>query len=81
MLSATWLKLTTHFYDRMFTHHPELKYIFNIKNQRYGDQRQALFDTIYAYVNNVENWSALLPAVAGHLTKTYQLQQNSARLV
>lgn len=63
LLVATGPKLTAHFYDRMFTHHPELKDIFNMSNQRNGDQRQALFDAICAYASNLENLAALLPAV------------------
>ncbi|KFK96751.1 MULTISPECIES: NO-inducible flavohemoprotein [unclassified Serratia (in: enterobacteria)] len=63
LLVATGPKLTAHFYDRMFNHHPELKDIFNMSNQRNGDQRQALFDAICAYASNLENLAALLPAV------------------
>lgn len=63
LLAATGPKLTAHFYDRMFAHNPELKDIFNMSNQRNGDQRQALFDAICAYANNLENLTALLPAV------------------
>ncbi|MBJ2067918.1 NO-inducible flavohemoprotein [Serratia odorifera] len=63
LLAATGPKLTAHFYDRMFAHNPELKDIFNMSNQRNGDQRQALFDAICAYAGNIENLAALLPAV------------------
>ncbi|WP_226790002.1 NO-inducible flavohemoprotein [Rahnella sikkimica] len=63
LLAATGPKLTAHFYDRMFAHNPELKDIFNMSNQRNGDQRQALFDAICAYAANLENLAALLPAV------------------
>ena len=31
LLVETGPKLTAHFYDRMFTHNPELKEIFNMK--------------------------------------------------
>ena len=37
LLVETGPKLTAHFYDRMFTHNPELKEIFNMSNQRNGD--------------------------------------------
>ncbi|WP_431225366.1 NO-inducible flavohemoprotein [Serratia sp. L9] len=63
LLAETGPKLTAHFYDRMFAHNPELKDIFNMSNQRNGDQRQALFDAICAYASNLENLAALLPAV------------------
>jgi nitric oxide dioxygenase len=52
-----------HFYDRMFAHNPELKEIFNMSNQRNGDQREALFNAIAAYASNIDNLPALLPAV------------------
>ncbi|EPS5684727.1 NO-inducible flavohemoprotein [Cronobacter sakazakii] len=63
LLAQTGPKLTAHFYDRMFTHNPELKEIFNMSNQRNGDQREALFNAICAYATNIENLAALLPAV------------------
>jgi nitric oxide dioxygenase len=63
LLLETGPKLTAHFYDRMFAHNPELKEIFNMSNQRNGDQREALFNAIAAYASNIENLAALLPAV------------------
>ncbi|WP_174872394.1 NO-inducible flavohemoprotein [Pectobacterium polaris] len=63
LLAETGPKLTAHFYDRMFTHNPELKDIFNMSNQRNGDQREALFNAICAYATNIENLAVLLPAV------------------
>lgn len=63
LLVETGPKLTAHFYDRMFTHNPELKEIFNMSNQRNGDQREALFNAIAAYASNIDNPAALLPAV------------------
>lgn len=63
LLVETGPKLTAHFYDRMFKHNPELKEIFNMSNQRNGDQREALFNAIAAYASNIENLPALLPAV------------------
>lgn len=63
LLAATGTKLTAHFYDRMFSHNPELKEIFNMSNQRNGDQREALFNAICAYATNIENLAVLLPAV------------------
>lgn len=63
LLAETGPKLTAHFYDRMFSHNPELKEIFNMSNQRNGDQREALFNAICAYATNIENLALLLPAV------------------
>ncbi|AMG59470.1 NO-inducible flavohemoprotein [Pantoea vagans] len=62
-ISACGPKLTAHFYDRMLSHHPELKNVFNMNNQRNGDQREALFNAICAYGANLENLAVLLPAV------------------
>ncbi|PRD14923.1 NO-inducible flavohemoprotein [Pantoea coffeiphila] len=55
--------LTAHFYDRMFSHNPELKDIFNMSNQRNGHQREALFNAVCAYASNIDNLAALGPAV------------------
>ena len=63
LLAQTGPALTAHFYDRMFAHNPELKDIFNMSNQRNGDQREALFNAICAYAGNIENLAVLLPAV------------------
>lgn len=63
LLTQTGPALTTHFYQRMFSHHPELKDIFNMSNRRNGDQREALFNAICAYAANIDNLSALFPAV------------------
>lgn len=60
---ATGPKLTAHFYDRMFKQHPELKDIFNMTNQKNGDQREALFNAICAYAVNIETPEALMSAV------------------
>lgn len=68
LLAQTGPKLTAHFYTRLFSHHPELKDIFNMSHQREdqgnnGAQREALFNAVCAYANNIDNLEALLPAV------------------
>ncbi len=63
VLLETGPKLTGYFYDRMFKHNPELKDIFNLSHQQSGAQREALFGAICAYASNIENLSAILPAV------------------
>ncbi|AZQ85152.1 NO-inducible flavohemoprotein [Colwellia sp. Arc7-635] len=55
--------LTTYFYQRLFSHNPELKDIFNMSNQDTGRQQVALFEAIAAYAKNIENLSALTTAV------------------
>lgn len=56
-------QLTGHFYQRLLTQHPELKDVFNMNNQRSGNQREALFNAIVAYGSNLENLAVLLPTV------------------
>lgn len=63
VVAATGPTLTAHFYDRMFAHNPELQNIFNMAHQSSGRQREALFNAIVAYANNIDNLAALLPAV------------------
>ena len=55
--------LTTHFYKRLFSHHPELQDIFNMSNQHTGRQQFALFEAIAAYAKNLDNVSVLTSAV------------------
>ncbi|CAI8770734.1 NO-inducible flavohemoprotein [Kosakonia quasisacchari] len=83
LLAATGPKLTAHFYDRMFTHNPELKEIFNMSNQRNGDQREALFNAIAAYASNIDNLAALLPAVEKIAQKhtSFQIQPEQYNIV
>lgn len=83
LLAATGPKLTAHFYDRMFEHNPELKDVFNMNNQRNGDQRQALFDAICAYAANIENLAALLPAVEriAHKHTSLNIQPDQYQIV
>ncbi len=63
LIAETGPKLTAHFYDRMFSHHPELKDIFNLTHQDSGSQREALFNAIHGYAANIDNIEVLLPVV------------------
>ncbi|MDO1450849.1 NO-inducible flavohemoprotein [Rhodocytophaga aerolata] len=62
------LVLTSHFYRRMFTHHPELKNVFNMGNQQSGKQQTALALAVLAYAENIEDPSVLASPVTkiGH---------------
>ena len=42
VLKTNGVALTKHFYQRMFTHNPELKNIFNQGHQKSGRQKEAL---------------------------------------
>lgn len=55
--------LTTHFYNRMFTHNPELKHVFNMGNQQNKKQQTALAMAVLAYAEHIENPAVLMPAV------------------
>lgn len=55
--------ITTHFYKRMFSNHPELLNIFNHANQRQGRQQTALANTVLAAAANIDNLGAIVPVV------------------
>lgn len=55
--------LTKHFYQRMFSHHPELKNLFNLGNQRNGQQQTALALSVLAYAEHIADPSALSGAL------------------
>lgn len=63
LLESAGPALTTHFYQRMFEHNPELKDTFNLAHQHTGGQPVALFNAVAAYAKNIENLSALTDAV------------------
>jgi len=63
LLEAGGAAITDYFYNRLFTHHPELKNIFNMSNQHTGRQKVALFEAILAYAKNIDNVSVLKHAV------------------
>ncbi|GER05709.1 flavohemoprotein [Iodidimonas muriae] len=55
--------LTRHFYQRMFSHNPEVRSFFNAANQSAGLQQRALAGAICAYAANIDNLGALRDAV------------------
>ncbi|MCT4071368.1 NO-inducible flavohemoprotein [Elizabethkingia anophelis] len=63
VLKEHGILLTTHFYNRMFQHNPELKNIFNMGNQQNSKQQTALAMAVLAYAEHIENPSVLLPVV------------------
>lgn len=54
-------KITRHFYKRMFSHHPELKNLFNMGNQASGEQAQALAGSVYGYAANLDRPEVINP--------------------
>ena len=63
VLAELGTTITTHFYKRMFAHHPELKNLFNQAHQQSGGQPEALARAVYAYAANIDNLGALGGAV------------------
>lgn len=63
LLESAGPAITAHFYQRMFSHNPELQNIFNMSNQKTGRQGIALFEAVAAYAKNIDNLSALSQAV------------------
>ncbi len=63
ILRENGVLLTTYFYQRMFSHNPELKAVFNMGNQQSGRQQQALAHAVLAYAEHIENPTVLLQAI------------------
>ena len=55
--------ITQRFYTLMFAGNPEVKAFFNQAHQESGQQPRALADAVCAYFANIDNLSALTPAV------------------
>lgn len=68
ILKEHGVALTSHFYQRMFTHNPELKHIFNMGNQQSGRQQMALALAVLNYAENIDDPSVLITPVTqiGH---------------
>ena len=64
VLRSSGVALTRHFYQRMFTHNPELKNIFNQGHQNSGRQQEALAGAVLAYAENIDDPSVILPVVS-----------------
>lgn len=56
-------KITSRFYEMMFTNHPELLNIFNHANQKQGRQQKALANTVYAAAKYIDQLEAIVPVV------------------
>lgn len=63
VLRENGVLLTKYFYNRMFTHHSELKNLFNMGNQKSDKQQTALALAVLAYAENIANPMVLLPVV------------------
>jgi nitric oxide dioxygenase len=63
VLEVKGTEITTVFYKKLFSNHPELLNIFNHVNQKKGRQQTALANTVYAAAQNIDRLEVLLPAV------------------
>ncbi|PBJ10156.1 NO-inducible flavohemoprotein [Flavobacterium sp. ACN6] len=69
ILRSSGEDLTNYFYARMFTHHPELRNMFNMGNQANGRQKSALANAVLAYAENIDNPEVLIGVLKGIGTK------------
>lgn len=76
ILRENGVTLTKYFYNRMFTHNPELKNLFNMGNQQNGKQQTALAMAVLAYAENISNPGVLMPVVdmIGHKHSSLDIQ-------
>lgn len=83
LLREGGVTLTKHFYNRMFTHHPELRNLFNMGNQQSGKQQTALAMAVLAYAENISNPAVLMPAVdlIGHKHTSLNVQPEQYQIV
>ncbi|TCP14936.1 nitric oxide dioxygenase [Crenobacter luteus] len=63
VLKEHGVTLTSHFYQRMFRHNPELKNVFNQGHQASGQQQQALAGAVLGYAEHIDDPSVLAPVV------------------
>ncbi|WP_020407523.1 NO-inducible flavohemoprotein [Hahella ganghwensis] len=63
LLESAGPAITEHFYQRMFTHNPELQNVFNMSHQRSGKQQFALFSAIASYAKHLDDLSSLTSMV------------------
>lgn len=64
VLQEHGVALTSYFYQRMFSHNPELKHIFNQAHQASGHQQQALAGAVLGYAQNIDDPSVLAPVLS-----------------
>lgn len=63
VLAEHGLAITTRFYKDLFDAHPELQNVFNMANQRNGDQARALATSVFNYASHIDQLTALGPMV------------------
>lgn len=83
LLESAGTAITEHFYQRMFSHNPELKHVFNLSHQHSGRQPVALFNAVAAYAKNIENLDTLASAVEriAHKHTSFNIQAEQYSIV
>lgn len=83
LLESAGPALTRHFYQRMFSHNPELQHIFNMTHQKTGRQSVALFEAIAAYAKHIDSLEALSSAVEriAHKHTSFNIQPEHYQIV
>ncbi|WP_449440586.1 globin domain-containing protein [Pedobacter steynii] len=83
VLKENGILLTKYFYNRMFTHNPELKNLFNMGNQQSGKQQTALAMAVLAYAENIANPGVLMPVVdrIGHKHVSLDIRPEQYQIV
>lgn len=83
VLASAGTAITEHFYNRMFTHNPELKDVFNMSHQATGRQPAALFNAIAAYATHIDNLEVLTGAVMriAHKHTSFNIQPDQYAIV
>ena len=83
VLRENGVLLTKYFYNRMFTHHPELKNLFNMGNQKSGKQQTELALAVLAYAENIADPMVLLPVVdrIGHKHVSLDIRPEQYQIV
>ncbi|CAF1003976.1 unnamed protein product [Rotaria sp. Silwood1] len=57
-------EITTKFYNTMFKEQPEYRNFFNQTNQKTGKQPMALAQTVFYFVENIDNLDVMIPQMA-----------------
>lgn len=63
VLKEHGLKITTTFYNLMFTNNPEVRPLFSDDRQKSGMQARALASSVLAVAENIDNLKAVMPVV------------------
>ena len=68
--------ITSIFYKKLFSAHPELKNVFNLAHQSSGDQSQALAQAIYGFASHLDDLDQLAEQISriGHKHTSLQVQ-------